>query len=328
MLQPTDRKNEDVKRITILSITGGGIRGLIPLQVLEWIESSLNLPIYQVFDMIAGTSTGAIMAAGLCIADKKGRPLYSASEVTEHYLKFGKEVFVIPRWYSIYSLYGLLRPMYQTERKKKAFMEFFPKDLKMKDLQNDILLPVYCNAQKRIELISNTGEFEKAYVIDAILAATAVIALYPPYTTALTPNHSKGCYLDAGVALNNPTLLLLQSALEKYPNATIDILALGCGEGNLTFSSKSTDNGIVNLLRSQKLIDIFYTTNELRVQNELKFIESNHDRIGKLLIISEEIDPKLYVTGAADDKLLNRYIAIGQQWVKQNTEKLTEFFEL
>lgn len=49
----------------ILSIDGGGIRGIIPLKVLEYIESQTRKQIHELFDVIGGTSTGGIIALGL-----------------------------------------------------------------------------------------------------------------------------------------------------------------------------------------------------------------------------------------------------------------------
>ena len=53
------------KPIRILSIDGGGIRGVIPAMILARIESLTGKPIAELFDLIAGTSTGGILTLGL-----------------------------------------------------------------------------------------------------------------------------------------------------------------------------------------------------------------------------------------------------------------------
>ena len=60
-------------RFRMLSIDGGGIRGLIPALVLEELERRLERPLYSVFDVIAGTSTGGIITLGLTTARRVPR---------------------------------------------------------------------------------------------------------------------------------------------------------------------------------------------------------------------------------------------------------------
>ena len=73
-------KNPEV--IRILSLDGGGVRGLISLEVLKHIEQESGKPIAELFDFVAGTSTGSIVATILLLADDQGKPKFSASAVS------------------------------------------------------------------------------------------------------------------------------------------------------------------------------------------------------------------------------------------------------
>jgi uncharacterized protein len=64
----------------ILSIDGGGIRGVIPAVVLAEIEHRTGRPIAQTFDLVAGTSTGGILALGLSRPGSNGKPKYTAAQ--------------------------------------------------------------------------------------------------------------------------------------------------------------------------------------------------------------------------------------------------------
>src|SRR5713226_852343 len=77
----------------ILSIDGGGIRGLIPAVVCQKIEKWSNSRIHHLFDLITGTSTGGILALGYA-APQKGIP---ASQLVEFYREHGREIFSNPR---------------------------------------------------------------------------------------------------------------------------------------------------------------------------------------------------------------------------------------
>ena len=85
--------------LTILSIDGGGIRGLIPAKILEYLESELqridgpNARLADYFDYIVGTSTGALLTTMLAAPNKDNRPLFTANEIIDLYLKEGVGIF-------------------------------------------------------------------------------------------------------------------------------------------------------------------------------------------------------------------------------------------
>ena len=110
-------------RCRILSIDGGGIRGILPGQVLVMLERILkketgkaDARIAEYFDLIAGTSTGGILACILLAPDDtKKRPQFSASEAVDLYLERGDEVFDLSLWQRIKSGGGLLDEKYSAD---------------------------------------------------------------------------------------------------------------------------------------------------------------------------------------------------------------------
>lgn len=77
----------------MLSIDGGGIRGVIPAAVLAAIEQTTGKPIAELFDVIAGTSTGGIIACALTAPGDQGGPRFSAASVVEMYVNEGARIF-------------------------------------------------------------------------------------------------------------------------------------------------------------------------------------------------------------------------------------------
>ena len=86
--------------IRILSIDGGGIRGILPGQILVALEKKLaaltgnaDARIADHFDFIAGTSTGGILTCIYLCADDKGRPRFTSQQAVDLYLQQGNSIF-------------------------------------------------------------------------------------------------------------------------------------------------------------------------------------------------------------------------------------------
>jgi predicted acylesterase/phospholipase RssA len=84
--------------VTVLSIDGGGVRGIIPGTILAFLEEKLqeldgpDVRISDYFDVIAGTSTGGLVTAMLSAPDDVGRPLFAAKDINQFYLKPGTQI--------------------------------------------------------------------------------------------------------------------------------------------------------------------------------------------------------------------------------------------
>src|SRR5947208_3607579 len=87
----------------VLSIDGGGIRGVIPATVLTEIERRTGKPISRSFDLIAGTSTGGILALALTAPNAEGGPRYTAREAAMIYEKEGGRIFTHSVWHKLLS---------------------------------------------------------------------------------------------------------------------------------------------------------------------------------------------------------------------------------
>src|SRR4051794_34389953 len=79
--------------IRILSIDGGGIRGLIPARLLVELERISGRPIAELFDVVAGTSTGGLIGLAASKPGARGRPAYSAEDILSIYLEDGPQFF-------------------------------------------------------------------------------------------------------------------------------------------------------------------------------------------------------------------------------------------
>src|SRR3954463_2427276 len=115
------------QKFRVLSIDGGGIRGIIPGQILVNLERYLQaqsgntaLRIADCFDLIAGTSTGGILTCLYLLPDSVGprpagtkpRPRFSAKDAVDLYLNYGDDIFQVPLFQRLRSLGGLADEKY------------------------------------------------------------------------------------------------------------------------------------------------------------------------------------------------------------------------
>lgn len=124
---------------TILSIDGGGIRGVIPAMVLREIEDQTGRRIAELFDVIAGTSTGGLIALGLACPDDGPAPRFRAQELVELYEREGKTIFP-------HHLFGRLRQLgdekYSADGLEKVLEDTFG-DTRLKDALTGVIVPAY-----------------------------------------------------------------------------------------------------------------------------------------------------------------------------------------
>src|SRR5579872_4118120 len=114
-------ENNRMPSIKILSIDGGGIRGIIPAVILQDLLSRLKRDLATHFDLIAGTSTGGIIALGIGTGCKSGEP-YSPAELLDLYLQNGAEIFK-KNWLTPER--ELVQPKYSPDSLEKVLATFF-----------------------------------------------------------------------------------------------------------------------------------------------------------------------------------------------------------
>lgn len=221
------------KVFRILAIDGGGIRGIIPATILASIEERTGKPIAQLFDLIAGTSTGGILALGLTKSNSDGKPEFSAQDLCQLYQRDIPDIFMSPQsWWG-----NLLRPKYKSfafqRVLKNAFGEF-----RLKNALTDVLIPCYdieCRSpfvfKSRLARLDSEFDFQMR---DVALAASASPTLFHPVQFPRSKNSTAICLVDGGVYANNPSMTALSEIKSMYPDENPKILIVSLGTGKTT----------------------------------------------------------------------------------------------
>lgn len=237
------------KIIKILSIDGGGIRGIIPALVLRDLERRLLeakrwRPFCSLFDMIAGTSTGGLIALGLALPkkDKEGRftrePRYRMDDIVEIYETRGVEIF--PRWI-FNNLRNLVQAFYEKypSRDIEKVLEDVYGDATLKDALTNLLLTAY-DPENRTPFFFKNRPYKKEwdtdlnfYMKDAARATSAAPTYFEPaLISPVEEPEKKICLIDGGVFSNNPSMNAYIEARKIFPRARkFMIVSLGTGSG-------------------------------------------------------------------------------------------------
>ncbi|CAF4000678.1 unnamed protein product [Rotaria sp. Silwood2] len=222
------RHIDNCSSYNILSIDGGGIRGIMAAIWLRELERKTKRTCSSMFQMMAGTSTGAIIAAGLSVPDKYNRtiPAHNASELVELYKTRGKDIFIKKsRNFCNYHRSSFsLAPKYSSNGKRNLFEHYFGQTL-LSECLTDIVIPIVRSADTYTHLFTRNDSLYSTSLVDVLMATTAAPTYFKPHILYGT-NH-----IDGGVQMNNPTMAAYTKAIEYgYEKENIFVLSLGTGD--------------------------------------------------------------------------------------------------
>ena len=195
----------------VLAIDGGGIRGLIPALVLAELERRCGRPIARLFDLVAGTSSGAILACALTRPDAM-----PAAQAAARYEREGPEVFDRSLLKRISSLGGLIDERYDA-RGLVASLRRHLGDTRLAQATTGLLITAYDLEARQALLLRASDEMS---MVDAAHASSAAPTYFEPVRVGART------LVDGGVFAVNPAVLAYAEA-----GGEIDVLvSLGTGQ--------------------------------------------------------------------------------------------------
>ena len=217
----------------ILSIDGGGIKGVVPASFLATIEEGASRRIVDHFDLIVGTSTGGIIALGLGLG-------LNANEILKFYEEHGSEIFDQAQGEGVLAglfrgsrriVRGLRGPRYEATALRTALEEVFG-ERTLGESSTRLVVPAFDRTRGVVYLFKTAHHPRlktdwKEKVVDVALATAAAPTYLPEHQL---PN---GIHvLDGGIWANNPTGLAVVEAvgLLGWKPAELQVLSLGCSQ--------------------------------------------------------------------------------------------------
>lgn len=220
----------------ILSLDGGGVRGLVPALILAEIEKRTGRPIYQQFDLIVGTSTGSILALGLTRpsdADAR-RPAFAAKDLVQLYRDYAARIF--PYSYApIRYLRRIFRPKFSPAEVEAVYQEYFG-SVRLIEALTNVAVPAYdIEDGRRLWFQSYSSPYGDLFMRDVVRGATAAPTYFAPARFAVRSQvSSKGnvAIVDGALFANNPAQDALQFGQKLRDATSVLLVSIGTGRSS------------------------------------------------------------------------------------------------
>ncbi|MDX2360756.1 MAG: patatin-like phospholipase family protein [Crocinitomicaceae bacterium] len=255
-----------MKKVRILSLDGGGIRGIIPATIMKYVEEQLQIKdnnpdarIADYFDLVAGTSTGGILSCLYLTPDKDRKVKFTAKEALEFYSKQGYTIFnesKIPKWKRFFGLANATK--FSPKNIEMLFQQKLG-DTRMSEMLKPCMITTYNMETKSAFFFTSTDTKTERdfYVRDVVRSTSAAPTYFPPAKVVNLASKDKMMNIDGGVFANNPLMCAYAEARNTNfkperdydePTASqMHILSIGTGGGGfeLPVVAKSQTWGLV-----------------------------------------------------------------------------------
>jgi patatin-like phospholipase/acyl hydrolase len=249
------------KRLAVLSIDGGGIRGIIPAAILAEIERLSGLACACAFDLISGTSTGGIIALGLCLPSEQDptKPKYGASDLVGLYQQHGATIFHHGVHFGPIDPKKLVRPAYNAEPLETTLQSYFG-ETQVSEALTDVLVTSFDIQASRVFMFKRSYAREQPEWDFPMRIAARATSAAPTYFPPLALGGDDDPLLvDGGVCVNDPAMCAyVEAAGALADSEPVDILMVSVGTGDKAkrITKEALDWGVIQW--AQPVLDVVF----------------------------------------------------------------------
>lgn len=328
-------------KINILSIDGGGIRGILPAKALAYLENRLiannkNTRLCDYFNLIVGTNTGGVIAAMITTPDSHGRPLYKAQDAVDIFAKEGGKIFDSSLWKKISSIGGVADEKYSASYLEKILDKYMGNTM-LSQTVKPILITSYDIRNRAAKFFGTTDTINRSrdFLLKDICRATISAPTYFEPARITSASNTPFTLVDGGIFANNPAMTAYAEArtmnfakiydrdnMPSFPAAK-DMFLISLGTGNVKkpyFYEDAKDWGSIQWIKP--VIDMMMTSNAETVDFALKQIFSTCDNPNDYIRLMPEL---LGVNSEMDDassKNIDALLQLGDKFVADNKKIL------
>lgn len=313
----------------ILSLDGGGIRGIIEAVILSEVEKLINQPLNKYFDLIAGTSTGSIVGTGIALGLK-------SEEILELFRQKGQIIFpYTSRWsvkrISLVLKYGVSAPKFSNQGLIKALQEQFG-NAKLSDLDTSprLLITSYDTLDRETIVFKSWQKYKpwaNANLWEICTCSASAPTYFPAYLLK-TPDKDYSL-IDGGVGANNPTACAVAEALRlNYSIREISVLSIGSGNTTSSIPFEKVHGwGVGQWIWAGRLIEVLFDAsadvNDYITRQVINSPDTENE--GNLPYLRLQPNITNSMMDDASIQHINRLIDLTKNYIESNREILANF---
>ncbi|MHA7873455.1 MAG: patatin-like phospholipase family protein [Hyphococcus sp.] len=229
----------------ILAIDGGGVRGIVAAIVLDALDAEMRAlgkrcAVADCFDLIAGTSSGAIIAAALALPAPDGSAGPTPADMQRFFEVQARKIFP-PRFFCNIPVIGrlpqLFGPLHDPAPLAQILSAQFG-DMVFASARRNLMIPAYSIDPRDIILFrggpvyareQEGAAFDMIRVRDAIMGSTAAPTFFPPHQIESPDRAQRWTAIDGGVFLNDPAMAAAAEAMRLFPGEDLRVVSIGTG---------------------------------------------------------------------------------------------------
>jgi patatin-like phospholipase/acyl hydrolase len=252
-----------MSQFSILSLSGGGFKGLYSAHVLKELEDKFGSPLANKFDLIAGTSIGGILALGLAME-------VPVEDMIKLFINDGKKIF--KKRFST----GAFRPKYSNKGLRESLTTMFGSKT-VGDLNHRVIIPSinYTKGGPQLFKTRHHKNFITDYkrtLVDVALATSAAPVFFPIHVRDF------GEFVDGGLVANHPGFFANIEAIQFLNQKQEDIIQLHIGTLSQKYTSdgksRTRNAGVINW--GTRLIELIFSCQEQSAHQLLQFLGGNN----------------------------------------------------
>ncbi len=333
----------------ILSIDGGGIKGLAPLYFLLYLEEDLikttGKTIYETFDIFSGNSVGSILIGSIVYLLGPNSNYKTISDLI-------KAIFTDNNFREIFTINHnplsklLLRPKYNSQYKTNLLKKYLG-NTKLIDTNKKVMFPLYSVSEQKPKfyksytfdtIINTDGKREESYddisdvmdetpnkinrvLVRNIIDSSSAAPVYFSSVNYMSDDEEERICIDGAVFCNNPTDSILADAIRLYPNDKFVILSVGTGSQTFKKRSKETKKwGLVQWAVSG-ISDVILDSSEITADYRTKHFANalGHTYLRIQAPINIALD---------DISKIEELKLIGKEWYTTNKDQVLKLFDI